>query len=356
MIPLYKPHMPELPELNSILHSGQLAYGIYSKEFEKQLGEFVGNTNIWATNSFNMAIAVVISLLDIKSCDEVIASPMACLASTQPFAAHEINVKWADVDPTTGTLDPDSVEKSISSKTKAIVHNHFCGYPGHIDEINKVGKKYGIPVIDDGIEAFGSEYRGQKIGNCGTDFTIFSFNAVRLPNTIDGGAVVIKDHEMFRKAELIRDCGIDRKIFRDEIGEINPNCDITLRGHSATISNVNAYIGIQQMKCMEGILKAQRKQAMEWDRKLKECDDIQIIKCKESNPNYWVYGILVPDKRECIKKFREYGWYASGVHLNNNNYSIFGRQKFLPGVKEFYERFVAIPCGWWVEQTSEQER
>ena len=89
------------------------------------------------------------------------------------FVAHEINIKWADIDPTTGTLDPGSVEKKISSKTKAIIHNHFCGYPGYIDEINELGRRYGIPVIDDGIEAFGSEYKRQKIGNCGTDITIF---------------------------------------------------------------------------------------------------------------------------------------------------------------------------------------
>lgn len=348
MIPLYKPHMPKLPELDTILHSGQLASGMHTKEFERSLRAFFNGANIWVTNSFNMAIAVMISLLDIHPYDEVIASPMACLASTQPFAAHEINVKWADVDPKTGTLDPGSVEKRISTKTKVIFHNHFCGYPGHIDEINAIGKRYGIPVVDDGIEAFGSEYKGKKIGNCGTDITVFSFNAVRIPNTVDGGAIVVNDPGLCEKVELIRDCGINRKIFRDELGEINPECDITLRGHSATMSNVNAYIGIQQMKCMDKILKAQRERAAVWDQILKEYEEIETMKCNDSNPNYWVYGILVPDKREYIEKFREQGWYASGVHLNNNNYSIFGEQGFLPGVKEFYEHFVAIPCGWWI--------
>lgn len=66
-----------------------------------------------------------------------------------------------------------------------------------------MGRRYGIPVIDDGIEAFGSEYKGQKIGNCGTDITIFSFNAVRLPNTIDGGAIIINNAELLKNAELI---------------------------------------------------------------------------------------------------------------------------------------------------------
>lgn len=350
MIPLYKPHMPELPELDQILHSGELAYGKYTKEFEKRIEKFIGceQGHVFVTNSFNMAIAVTISLLDMKAGDEVIVSPMACLASTQPFAAHEIKIRWADIDPQTGTLCPNSVQKKITSKTKAIIHNHFCGYPGYIDEINEIGFQFGLPVIDDGIEAFGSEYKQKKIGACGTDITIFSFNPVRIPNTIDGGAVIIKNPELLKKTELIRDCGIDRSIFRDSVGEINPLCDITLTGHSATMSNVNGYIGMRQMESMENILGRQRAQAKIWERNLAEKKEIKIISRTEVSPNYWVFGILAEDKRKAILEFRNNGWYASGVHLNNNVYSIFGKQEDLPGVSDFYSKFVALPCGWWI--------
>ncbi len=349
MIPLYKPHMPPLPELDDILHSGQLAYGKYAKAFERSLERFFGeDAYVLAANSFHMAISVAISLLEIHPSDEVIASPMACLASTQPFASQGIKVRWADIDPYTGTLNPDSVRKKIHVNTKAIIHNHFCGYPGYIDEINAIGKEYGIPVIDDGIECFGSEYKGRKIGNCGTDITIFSFNAVRIPNTVDGGAIIIKDPKLYRKAELIRDCGIDRKNFRDDLGEINAECDITLTGYSATMSDVNAYIGLQQMGSIKRILKAQRQQAAVWKKELEEKEDIKILQRREINPNYWVFGILAPDKRKCIQDYREKGWYASGVHLNNNVYSVFGKEETLPGVQEFYKHFVALPCGWWI--------
>ncbi len=351
MIPLYKPHMPPLPELDDILYSGQLAYGKYAKAFEENLEKFLGkDAHVWATNSFHMAISVVISLLEIHPFDEVIASPMACLASTQPFASQAIKVRWADIDPYTGTLNPDNIRKKINAKTKAIVHNHFCGYPGYIDEINAIGKEYGIPVIDDGIECFGSEYKGRKVGNCGTDITIFSFNAVRIPNTVDGGAIVIKDPDLYRKAELIRDCGIDRKKFRDDLGEINAKCDITLTGYSATMSDVNAYIGLQQMRVMERILKAQRQQAMLWRKELIDEEDIRILQRRDINPNYWVFGILASDKRKCIQTYRKKGWYASGVHLNNNVYSVFGKEETLPGVQEFYKHFVALPCGWWIDE------
>lgn len=352
MIPLYKPHMPDLPELNHILHSGKLAYGTYSKKFENMIGDFLGlkKEYIFATNSFHMAILVVTSALNINAEEEIIASPMACLASTQPLASQGIKIVWADIDPHTGTLCPESVEKKITSKTKAIMHNHFCGYPGYIDEINTIGQKHGIPIIDDGIESFGSKYQRKIIGNCGTDVTIFSFNAVRIPNTIDGGAIIIQNPDLIKKIELIRDCGIDRSIFRDNIGEISPECDIVSKGYSATMSNINAYIGMCQMEHIGKILSAQQKHATIWETQLSEDRNIEIIGRKEICPNYWIYGILVPDKRKTILEYRNKGWYASGVHINNNIYSIFGKQEVLPGVEEFYSKFVALPCGWWIQE------
>jgi dTDP-4-amino-4,6-dideoxygalactose transaminase len=348
MIPLYKPHMPELPLLQQILYSEELAYGSYTKQFENSLRKFFNTPYVISTNTFNTAISVVLSTFNIIEGDEVIISPMACLASTQPFASVGLKIIWADVNPRTGTLCPESVKSRITGKTKAIVHNHFCGYPGHINEINEIGKENGIVVIDDGIECFGATYKNKKIGNCGTDVTVFSFNPVRLPNTIDGGAIIFKNKEDFEKSILIRDCGIDRSIFRDEMGEININCDISLRGFSATMSNINGYIGYEQMKYIDSLIKKQKYNASIWKKKLKKTK-YSLLECVGGEPNYWVCGILSKNKIETIKEFRNEGYYASGVHIKNNAYSIFGDKRELKGVDEFYNRFVALPCGWWVE-------
>jgi perosamine synthetase len=347
MIPLYKPYMPELPLLNEILHSGKLTYGSYGKKFESDLGTYIGNNKVLATNTFNMAILVALSTLEITAGDTVIVSPMACLVSTQPLLSMGIKVQWADVDPETGTLCPDSVKSLLHKKPKAIIHNHYCGYPGYIDEINALAKEYGIPVIDDGIEAFGSEYKGNKMGNVGTDITVFSFNPVRIPNTIDGGAVVFNNESLYKKAMLVRDAGIDRTIFRDEFGEINPGCDITLVGHSATIGEINSYIGTQQMLQVHTLLALQRANALHWDTLLKERNDIKPVQTTVTNPNYWVYGTLTKNKQKLLQEFRSQGYYASGVHINNNHYSVFGDKAYLKGVSAFYNNFLALPSGWW---------
>ena len=152
------------------------------------------------------------------------------------------------------------------------------------------------------------------------------------------------------KAEIIRDCGIDRSIFRDEMGEISPQCDISRIGYSATMSNINAYIGVRQMNCVTDILCKQRRQAEFWKNNLQFFSNVEIMGRDDTHPNYWVFGILVEKKREVIAEFRNKGWYASGVHINNNVYSLFGKQGELPGVSEFYSHFVALPCGWWVQE------
>lgn len=145
------------------------------------------------TNSYASAIQLALTVLGLSFGDEVITSPMSCLASNQPLLTFGLKIVWADIDPKTGTLSPDSVKEKITSKTKLIFHNHFCGYVGYVDEINSIGKQFGIPVIDDCVEAFGAKYKGKYMGNLGTDFTIFSFQTIRLPNTIDGGAISFKD-------------------------------------------------------------------------------------------------------------------------------------------------------------------
>lgn len=347
--------MPEniIQGVEEILYSGALAYGNWSIEFENELRNYLKTDKVLTVNSFSSALSVALSVINIKVGDEIIASPMSCLASNQPLIVKGAKVVWADIDPKTGTLCPESVKSKITAKTKAISHNHHAGYIGHIDEINTIGKENGIYVIDDSIEAFGGEYKGQKIGNCGTDITVVSFQAIRLPNTIEGGAIVFNDKALFEKAIRIRDLGIDRSLFRNNKGEISALCDIAEEGYQAMMSNLNAYIGLKQMPLLNDLISKQRNNAQNWNAFFKEnnfdCTPLSNHQT-EKNPNYWVYGILCKNKPEIMEYFRNKGFYASGVHLNNNCYSAFGKQEDFKGVKDFYTKFLALPSGWWFER------
>jgi len=350
MIPIYKPYMPEniSEKVHDILYSGQLAYGKSGREFERLLSYFIGNEKIITTSTYNHALLVALSILGLKAGDEIIASPVSCLASNQPFAVKGLKIKWVDVNPNFGVIDPDHLRSIISKDTKAIFNNLFCGYAGNLEEIYKIGEEYGIPVIDDCIEAFGTEYNGKKVGNTGADISVFSFQTVRLPNTIDGGALAFNSENLYQKGKLIRDYGIDRSKFRSENGEINPDCDIALEGYGATMNEINSLIGIEQMKKIPELINIQRQNAEAWgdffmNNSVAKPLDIDI----NVNPNFWVYGVLAEDKNEFLKSMKNEGFYATGVHINNNIYSVFQNDDALKGVDEFMRKFVAIPSGWW---------
>lgn len=351
MVPIYKPYMPEnlMGGVKEILYSGQLGFGEFGKQFEQQLKTFIGCEYLLSINSYNTAMQIVLATLGLKSGDEIIASPVSCLASNQPFAINGLKIIWADIDPKAGTMRPDDVSAKITKNTKAIFHNHFCGYLGNIDAINAIGVEFGIPVIDDGIEAFGSEYKGNKLGNVGSDITVFSFQTVRLPNTIDGGAIVFKSQKLYEKARLIRDYGIDRSKFRTSDGEINPDCNITLPGFGGLMSELNSFIGTRQMQDIEHLLSLQTDNAEVWKCRIVDETAITPLSFHDDvKPNYWVFGLLCKNKKEAIHKFKAKGFYATGVHINNNIYSIFNNHSSLKGVDEFMKHYIAIPSGWWV--------
>lgn len=353
MIPIFKPYMPENIQegINEILYSGKLSYGRYGKKFEQKLSDFIGCKNVLTVSTYNQAMLIVLSTLGLKPGDEVIASPVSCLASNQPFVIKGLNVVWGDVNPKIGSLCIDDVRSKITTNTKAIFHNHYCGYLGDIEAMNALGKEYGITVIDDCIEAFGSELHGNKTGNLGTDITVFSFQTVRLPNTIDGGALVFNDKVLFEKAKKIRDYGIDRTSFRDELNEINPKCDIKIEGYGALMSEVNSFIGIHQMNDIHSLIEKQRNNAQSWHNIFERTKDVCFLETNPNTlPNNWVYGVLSENKIDTIKKLREQGFYATSVHINNNIYSIFDNKNELKGVDEFMKSFVALPCGWWMSE------
>lgn len=343
--------MPQhLPELDRILHSGALASGKWGRLFERALKDFTGSkADVLAVSSFSAAIQVALSTSGIQAGDEIIASPQSCLASTQSLATFGAKVVWADIDPSRGTLCPDSVERKITPRTKIIFHNHHCSYPGYIDEVNAIGKKHGLRVIDDCIEAFGSRYKGRMLGNLDTDITVFSFQTVRLPNTVDGGGIVFQERSLYEKAVRVRDLGIDRTTFRDAAGEINPESDVSMHGYGATMNELSSYLGYRQMRDLPELLARQRGNAARWHEKMaNDYPDIKLLDTAGTEPGYWVFGVLSDRKAEMLNHFREKGYYCSGVHVPNTFYSVFGNQTELPGVREFYSKFLALPCGWWV--------
>ncbi len=352
MIPIFKPYIPEniILDIERNLYSGKLSFGTNGREFENKISSYLNNDKFISTSSFNYALLILLSSLGLNAGDEILASPVSCLASNQPFAIKSLKIKWLDINPLTGGICVEDLKKKISIKTKAVFINYFCGYLSDIEEIFKIVKERNLPLIDDSIEAFGSEFKSLKVGNLYADATVFSFQTVRLPNTIEGGGISFKDSELFNRSILIRDYGINRSKFRDKDGEISPKCDIEFEGYGAMMPEINSIIGNGQIEIIDSLLNIQRENARIWNNVIENLDNVSnLLVSKDTQPNYWVYGILAKDKQSTLKHFRELGFYATGVHINNNIYSVFKDKSNLKGVNEFMQKFLAIPSGWWVE-------
>lgn len=349
MIPLFKPYMDTSAarKAEEILFSGNLTGGSEVSGFEMDIGRYVGNSRVLVTANHNFAMLLALKLAGVGPGDEVLLSPMGCLASSQPVVQLGASVVWVDIDPKTGTLCPQDLETKISSRSKAVVHFHWAGYPGHISEINQVAVRHGLKVIEDASQAFGAEYCGKRIGNTGSDFVCFSFSGVRLPNCVDGGAVCFGQDEDFSQGRLVRDYGIDRKAFRDALSEINPECDISRVGFGASLNNVFAAIGRNNLQSFPKLLLQQRNNLSAWDLLLGDAS----LKRPDINPSGWVFSGLFEKRDQILQEFRSRGIYASKLHFRNDFYSVFrnAMRSDLPGVDEFSRRELCLPSGWWAD-------
>ena len=176
-------------------------------------------------------------LTGIKKNDEVIAV-FTCTATNIPLLYIGAKIKFVDVNPKTMNIDIKDLKSKITKKTKAIICVHYGGIPCEMNEIQKIAKKYKIKIIEDAAQALGGKYKNKKIGTI-SDFTVFSFQAIKHITTGDGGMLCIKDQRLLEKAKRIRWFGIDRK--RKQLG-IWKN-DIREVGYKYLLTDLGAAVG-----------------------------------------------------------------------------------------------------------------
>lgn len=351
-IPLYKPQLP--PDIgnavSTVLQSGAIATGPNVARFEELFGEYLDNPLV-TTNS-DLSTGLVLSLFQagVRPGDEVIMSPLVCLATSCPVRNLFASIRWCDVDPLTGNMDPEDIPKRITPRTKAIVVYHWAGNPADLDAIHAVARNYEIAVIEDAGEALGAEYHGKKIGATGSDYTVFSFYPNRHLTTIDGGAIACAHEEDYEKLRWLKRYGIHQTSFRDENGEINPESDIPIAGWNSYMNHVAATVGIAQMAYLRSNVSRWQENGLYYDRVLADVPGVTVLRRPEASRSaYWVYTLLSSDRNRLFRRLRNAGVHASKVHLRNDLYTAFGsRGERLPGVDAFSKDCLSVPSGPWV--------
>ena len=352
-IPLFKVFMPEsvLEPLNQVLMSGYIGEGPRVKEFEQQLAPWFGNPNVLSLNSGTSALQLALRLSGVGYGDEVVSTAMTCTATNEPILAMGAKIVWADIDPWTGNIDPADVAKKITPKTKAIMCVHWGGYPCELDELNAIAQEHGITVIEDAAHAFSAEYKGAPVGSH-SDFSCFSFQAIKHMTTVDGGALTCRSVDALERGRLLRWYGIDRNSNRKDF-----RCeeDILEYGYKFHMNDVAATMGIEQLKYVGNTVQKHRANAFAYNQAFSDLKAVRTLRHQNEHKGaYWLYTLRVENPFKFIAYMKDKKIIASAVHARNDTHTMFRDfRSDLPGVDEFVSEQVSIPVGWWL---SEQER
>ncbi len=337
-----------------VLKSGYVTQGPKVKEFEEKLSEFIGNPYVLTVNSATSGLTLACRLLNLDQNSEVISTPLTCTATNFPILNFGAHVVWADVDENTCNIDLDSVKSKLTPSTRAIMVVHWGGYPVDLDKLKEVQDyaedKYGFRpmVIEDCAHAFGSEYKGKKLGTHG-NICVFSFQAIKHLTCTDGGAIVLPDYETYKRAKLLRWFGIDREE-RSSGTDFRLEKDISEFGYKFHMNDLMASIGIANMQNIEFYLDNTRNNVKKLRNGLKNIPLISHLENKDDRlASYWLFTIKINDKHAFIRYMKNCNIMVSQVHRRNDVHSCLSSSRCsLPQLDKLESKIICVPCGWWL--------
>lgn len=255
------------------------------REFEALWSEYIGSKFSISVNSNTSGLYTAIGALGVGPGDEVIVSPYTMTASAiAPMIYGGVPV-FADIDPKTCCLDPESIEAKITPRTKAIIAVHIFGYPADMDAIMRIAKKHNIKVIEDCAQAPGAEYMGKKVGVLG-DIGIFSFNYHKHIHTGEGGVITTNDAALAERCQLIRN---HAEAVVDPKGVENIT---NLFGYNYRMPEIEAAIAMEQMKKLNSLLDSRISNVSLLESHLKDLTGTDTLDYNSDNKHvYYIHPL-----------------------------------------------------------------
>ena len=256
---------------------------------------------------------------------------------------------FADVEPETGNLDPASIERLITSVTKAICVVHYAGYPADLEALRAIADRHGLSLIEDCAHALGARNQGVPIGTVG-DAAIFSFQAIKHLTTIDGGMLTFRDPSKIDGARRLRWFGLSKGVARTEV-------NISVPGFKYNMNNVTALIGRAQLPSIGKAISRHIANGRYFDRAFSDMPGVSPALVRSgSEPSYWIYTLLCDDAAAVEQALQEAGIMASKLHRPNHYHSAFAAYSNpMPMLEDFYTRLLHLPCGWWVTNEGREQ-
>lgn len=333
------------------LQSPFLTQGPKVEEFEQAVANYVGAKYAVAFTNGTAALHGACHAAGVESGDEVITSPITFVATSNAVLYCGGTPVFADIDRETYNIDPLEIEKRITAKTKAIMPVDFTGQPVDLDVIMEIAERHNLVVIEDGAHSLGASYKGHKIG-AQAHMTMFSFHPVKPITTGEGGIITTNCEVYYEKLKLFRSHGIQKTPYAIEQGDWY--YEMTELGFNYRMNDIQATLGLSQMKKLDGFIERRREIASLYYEKLANLNGIILPKQLDETDSGWHLFMIQLD-RKVLKKarreiFDEMRALNIGVHVHyipvywQPYYQELGYKKGLcPVAEAWYEQALTLP-------------
>lgn len=309
--------------------------------FEKDFQEKFVTHQALAVGAGTDALHLAYVLAGLKKGDEVIAPVFTCTATNIPLLYEGITIKFADIDSKTLNVSIEHIKSLITEKTKAIVVVDYGGLPCDMVALASLAKKHNLILIEDAAHSLSGKVGNVSVGAL-ADYTIFSFQAIKLLTTGDGGMLTIKDDKKYQEGKRRRWFGIDRE---KKLGGIWEN-DITEIGYKYQMNDIAASMGLATLPLIEGLANQRKELFLHYKKRLQKIPGITILNDEEVGKTHahWLLTVAV-EKREAFEKLLVTNGIGSNqTHYRNDRYTIFGkRRKDLPNMDAMENKYTLLP-------------
>ena len=287
----------DIIEVNKILHSDFLTQGPTVPKFEQLVSNYCGAKHAVAVNSATSALHIACLALDLGPGDLLWTSPNTFVASANCGLYCGADIDFVDIDSKTYNMSVDALsEKLIKAEKlgklpKVLIPVHFAGQPCDMLAIYDLSKRYGFKIIEDASHAIGSTYNKIKVGSCNhSDITVFSFHPVKIITTAEGGMALTNNKDIADKMSRLRTHGIatEKTLMQKRPENEIWNYQQIELGFNYRMNDIQAALGINQMKRLDNYIKIRHEIAKIYDMEL---DTISIQKPFQSPTNYSSYHL-----------------------------------------------------------------
>jgi perosamine synthetase len=275
----------------------------YVETFQKEFAKYHGRKYGLMTPNCTTSIHLLLTALGIGEGDEVLVPECTWIASAAPINYVRATPVFCDIEPGNWCIDPDSMEKNITPKTKAIIAVGLFGNMPNMDRIAEIARKHNLHFIEDSAEALGSTYKGRKAGSFGVG-SVFSFHRTKTLCTGEGGMLLLDDDKLFERCSVLRDHG------RRPGGPMYFNYEVT---YKYMPFNLQAALGYAQFQRLDELVARKREIFNMYKERLNDIDDLQFNEEPTDGVNsVWTTGLVFGKshhmtKPDAIQKLQELG-------------------------------------------------